>query len=259
MATRNAGTYAFHTLQAAQPGAGPLHTQLTATLRAVIQTGQAPPGTPLPGELQLAAQLAVSRHTVRHALGALVQEGLLRRERGSGTVVAAARPQMTERRLERFYAFAWEQRERGAEHRSDILERAELNADAECAKQLRLPIGAPVERITRLRSADGEPLLMETAWLPRELSAGLNRHILERGSLYDYFEQVHGLRVSRANERLQPIALDRQMAQLLGVPAGSAAFLVERVTWSGERPLEWQRSTIRSDRYVYSVELVHPS
>src|ERR1700756_3799305 len=110
---------------AVQARAGmPLHSQLETTLRRLIEQGQIKPGAVLPGELELAAELAVSRHTVRHALGVLTNEGLLRRERGRGTtVVAATSPRLIERSLSTFYAFAWEARARGAVQRSYVLER----------------------------------------------------------------------------------------------------------------------------------------
>ena len=69
----------------AYAGGVPLHSRLESTLRGLIQEGQIATGAVLPGELELAAKLGVSRHTVRHALGVLTNEGLLRRERGRGT------------------------------------------------------------------------------------------------------------------------------------------------------------------------------
>jgi len=42
-------------------------------------------GARIPGECELSEVLGVSRNTVREAIGGLVQEGLLRRRRGSGT------------------------------------------------------------------------------------------------------------------------------------------------------------------------------
>src|SRR5262245_44038360 len=57
-------------------------------LRQGIDQGRFPPGTRLPSEPDLAAELQVSRATLREALRALEGEGLLRRRRGSGTYVA---------------------------------------------------------------------------------------------------------------------------------------------------------------------------
>ena len=52
-------------------GETPLHSQLEVGLGHLIRSGQMPAGAVLPGELDLAAELGLSRHTVRHALGVL--------------------------------------------------------------------------------------------------------------------------------------------------------------------------------------------
>jgi len=112
-----------------------------------------------------------------------------------------------------------------------------------------------VERIVRLRTADGEPLVLETAYLPARLTDGLDEAVLEQGSLYDAIERLHGIRIVHARETIRPIALVRRTARLLSVPAGAPAFLVERQTFAEEGPVEWQESIIRGDRYLYSVDL----
>jgi GntR family transcriptional regulator len=234
----------------------PLHSQLEVTLRRVIQQGQVPPGAVLPGELELAAQLGVSRHTVRHALGVLTNEGLLRRERGRGTtVVATSPPRVIERSLSTFYTFAWETRARGASQRSYVLAREVIPADAEFAERLELPLQAEIERIVRLRTADADPLVLETAYLPHALSRALDGSVLERESIYDELERQHGLRITRARESIRPIVLSRPVARLLNATAGSPAFSVERTTWADRGPIEWQESIVRGDRYLYSVDL----
>src|SRR5919108_4439174 len=57
-------------------------------LRQRIDQGKLPAGARLPSEPDLAAELGVSRATLREALRALEDEGLLRRRQGSGTFVA---------------------------------------------------------------------------------------------------------------------------------------------------------------------------
>jgi GntR family transcriptional regulator len=233
-----------------------LHSQLESRLRQLIRDGEIPSGSALPGELELAAQLSVSRHTIRHALSVLAHEGLLRRERGRGTqVLPTPGDAVTERSLASFYAFAWELSARGIEQRSFVLERTQLNAPAVLAERLSLPQGAPIERIVRLRTAGGDPLVLETAYLPAELASGLDAEVLERGSIYDAVERQHGLQVSRAHETIRPVVLSASLARLLGVRRGAPAFRVERTTWSRRGPIEWQESTLRGDRYVYSVDL----
>ena len=204
----------------------------------------------------MAAQLAVSRHTVRHALGVLTNEGLLRRERGRGTtVVSASPPTIIERSLSTFYAFAWETRARGATQHSYVLERKILQADEAMAERLSVAIGTDIERIVRLRTADEDPLVLETAYLPSEFSQALDSRVLEQDSVYDVLERRCALRITGARESIRPIVLPRATAKLLRASSGSPAFSVERTTWSDRGPIEWQESVVRGDRYLYSVEL----
>jgi GntR family transcriptional regulator len=235
---------------------GPLHVRLEHALRDLISSGEVRPGAMVPGELELAAELKVSRHTIRHALGVLTTEGLLRRQRGRGTtVVGPGAPRVFERSLSQFYAFAWEVQARGAVQRSFVLERASLPADADLAARLELQPGTLLERLVRLRTADDEPLVLETAYLPHALMRHVDDATLERGAIYDTLEKLHKVHITRAHEVIAPVVIRRQMARLLGIAAGSAGFRVERTTWSTTGPIEWQVSIVRGDRYLYSVDL----
>src|ERR1700743_3703864 len=55
-----------------------------------IADGTYAAGEKLPGEMEIAETYRVNRHTVRRALAALAERGLVRRERGSGTSVEDA-------------------------------------------------------------------------------------------------------------------------------------------------------------------------
>src|ERR1041384_3345810 len=56
-----------------------------------IADGRYAAGEKLPGEMEIAETYRVNRHTVRRALAALSERGLVRAERGSGTYVEAPR------------------------------------------------------------------------------------------------------------------------------------------------------------------------
>jgi GntR family transcriptional regulator len=232
----------------------PFHIQVEDGLRQLIRSGQVAPGTELPGELSLAETLGLSRHTIRHAMQTLVTEGLLRRERGRGTHVLDA-GRLHIRQLHQFYAFAWEMASIGIEERSRVLRLTRVAANAELTARLGLKDEEQVLRVDRIRIADSEPLVLETSYLPHDLSAGLDRHSFERGSIYDQLEQALGVRVTGAQEVISPIVVSRLQARHLRVAAGSAAFKVERTTWAGSRAIEWQESIVRGDRYLYTVDL----
>lgn len=62
--------------------------QVIDQLKERVRSGAYPPGARLLSERELAKQLGVSRPTVRHAIGALVQMGVLEARHGAGTVVS---------------------------------------------------------------------------------------------------------------------------------------------------------------------------
>ncbi|GLJ61511.1 GntR family transcriptional regulator [Microbacterium barkeri] len=68
----------------------PLVVQVTEQFRALIVSGAWPVGSRIPGEIQLAEDLDVSRGTVREALRALSVAGLLEPRVGDGTYVRAS-------------------------------------------------------------------------------------------------------------------------------------------------------------------------
>lgn len=76
----------------ADHGHGSLSQRLAYGLRRLIDAGLLAPGSPLPPERTLAAELAVSRSTVTAALDILRGEGLLTSRQGRGTFVAGAAP-----------------------------------------------------------------------------------------------------------------------------------------------------------------------
>ncbi len=68
-------------------GDGPAWRLIADALRSDVADEVYPPGSPLPGESQLAERHGVSRPTVRRAINVLVGEGLLTASHGRGTFV----------------------------------------------------------------------------------------------------------------------------------------------------------------------------
>ncbi|WP_333770670.1 FadR/GntR family transcriptional regulator [Streptomyces sp. IBSBF 2435] len=71
---------------------GPLVEQATERLREQILGGQWAVGARLPGEAALAASLGVGRSTVREAVRALSEAGLVKSRQGAGVFVVATEP-----------------------------------------------------------------------------------------------------------------------------------------------------------------------
>lgn len=69
----------------------PKYIELLAWVRGQIESGALPPGQKMYSENKLCDMFALSRQTVRHAMGILEEEGLVERVRGSGTYVSDLR------------------------------------------------------------------------------------------------------------------------------------------------------------------------
>ncbi|MGE3150276.1 MAG: phosphonate metabolism transcriptional regulator PhnF, partial [Pseudorhodoplanes sp.] len=108
-----------------------------------IATGKFASGTKLPGETEIAGRFGVNRHTVRRAIAALSQRGLLRAERGSGTYIEARRISYPIRARTRFSEIIGDT---GRAVSGRLIASALENADTDVARRLKLKVGAPVFR-----------------------------------------------------------------------------------------------------------------
>jgi GntR family transcriptional regulator len=203
------------------------------------------PRSPLPTERELASRYEVSRATVRQALNALEQSGTVYRVQGAGTFVAG--PHVSKSLS--LTSFSEDMRMRGLRPSSHLLAADEVPADAVVAEDLQIPAAASVVRLVRVRLADDSPMCLETAYLPAARVPGL----LESGlgtSLYDLLERRYGLRLCRADQRLDAVTVTGADAGLLAVPPGAPALRVHRVSFD-ERDQSVERTTslYRADRY----------
>ncbi len=245
-----------------EAGPVPLHHQVYLDLRLALDSGEWLPGDRLPPERELAERYGCSLITVRRALTELTREHRLERTRGRGTFVI--RPPI-ELELDGEMSFTDEMQVRGHDPETRVIVARLETADPAVADALGLPADAPVIYLERLRLADAEPLLLEEVYLPAGRFEGLLELDLGSNSLYDLLLTRFRTRVVRAREWLEPIALPRREAGLLGVATGRPALLIEGVgsDQSGD-PVEYARSYVRGDRTRYYVERVvvrstHPS
>jgi GntR family transcriptional regulator len=232
----------------------PLYHQLRTILQDRLVRGAWRPGQQLPTEDELVSQFGVSKATVRQALRELAQAGLVRREQGRGTFVADSKIKFGPRLLS---SFTEEMRDSGLGAASRVLEQKLAPADDQVADKLSVPHATEVFVLRRLRLAGGEPMGLQTAFIPGNLVPGILEFQFEAASLYETLEERYGLAPDHASQKHFAIAVDREQADLLGVPEGSPALGGERLTFlHGGRPLELTYSLMRGDRYQIQLKLV---
>lgn len=197
---------------------------LAAALRARIVAGEWPPASALPSEQQLAADHQVALGTLRRALELLAAQGLIERMHGRGTFVRAG---LTGSPLLRFFRFG---QGTGEVPVSRILARDRIAAPAAISRRLGLGAGTQVLRLRRLRLLQGQPCLLEEAWLPLPTFDALaDSDPREWGDLlYPEYASRCGVHVHRAVDEVSFGTLAATQARQLALPAGHPSAVVSR-------------------------------
>lgn len=226
----------------------PLYLQLQQSLRAAIEQRILNPDQALPSERQLAADLAVSRITVRKAIDGLADEGLLERRQGAGNFVC----KRIDKNFAKLTSFSEDMRARGRVLSSVWLKKGQGTVMPEEALKLALSPGTLVYRFHRLRYADEAPMVIETATVAASALPSLEA---VDHSLYEALA-LAGNRPVRALQRLHALLLSDEQARLLQAKPRDAGLLVERLGYLRDgRAVELSQSIYRGDTYDFVAEL----
>ncbi|MFL5750452.1 MAG: GntR family transcriptional regulator [Chloroflexota bacterium] len=222
---------------------------LRARMRELVATARV--GDRLPSERELSLRWGVARMTIRSAMDALVTEGLVERRQGSGTYVVP-RPFA---RVLGLTSFTQDMAARGLVAGSRVLEFREVAADGAVAAKLRIPIGDPVTRFTRLRFGNGDAMAVETTWMPARLVPGLGSDDLD-GSLYELLARRYRIVPGAARITIEPINPDAETRRLLTIPPGQACLRLQMVDADVRgRVIMVANCVYRGDKYQLTADI----
>lgn len=217
-----------------------------------IADGSFAAGERLPGETEIAESYRVNRHTVRRALAALAERGLVRAERGSGTYVEAPRIAYPLRSRTRFSEIVGAG---GREPHGRLIGASEEPATRELAKQLGLKTGTPLVRIDALRLADRTPICVGTTWLAAARFPDAGR-IYERVRSTTKLLAHYGVRdYRRASTRVSAAIVDAADAIKLDLALGRPVLVVDSTDVDADgKPLLTTRARFAAERVEFLVE-----
>lgn len=233
----------------------PLHYQVYRDLVSGLDAGEWQAGDQLPPERELARRYGCSVITVRRALDELVREKRLKRTRGRGTFVLDPRLALD---LADSLSFTELMHAHGMDPNTKLVGADVGVADEAVAQALDVEPGTPTLDLERLRSANGEPLLLEQVHLVAERFPELLSTDLENRSLYDVMRDEYGEEIVQAREAIEPVLLRTHEADLLQQPRRKPALLIEGIAFDADdRPIEFTRTYVRGDRTrIYVDRLV---
>src|SRR5919206_746159 len=158
------------------------------------------PGDAIRSERRLAADLGVSRPTLRAAIDELVREGLLLRRHGSGTYVAEPKIALPLTMT----SFSEDMTRRGMRPGSRVVSFELTPAGAKLGQRLQISPVDEVWVITRLRLADDETMAIEWLHAPRALLGDLRREELANHSYYELLKTRRGITIASGVQTIEP-------------------------------------------------------
>jgi GntR family transcriptional regulator len=201
-----------------------LYEQIATTLQGEIERGAYEPSGKLPSEAELSERFAVSRVTVRLALGKLTDAHVVERKQGKGTFATKRR---LKHRLDVLRGFYESMAAQGARARMELLRMEECDLPP----GLRQTFAADVSRclyLERLHIVDDVPVAVaQTCMLPE--ASTIAREEAAAVPSYELLERLPGWRIADAEMIITAVSAAEDIATCLEV-APDAPLLVLRRT-----------------------------
>lgn len=229
----------------------PLYRKVYNTIVQRIADSVYVPGSMLPSEFDIAAELSVSQGTARKALVELEQKGIVQRRQGKGTFVTLRTP---ENYLFHFFSL---RNSDGTQVVPELKTETVVARSARRAEKEAL-FGNPdkVFEITRVRTANGISLCHEKSIVPADLFPGLKDRSPLPNALYVLFQQAYSCIIISAEENLAAELLADPIATELKRPAGTPVIVARRRAIDlRDRVVELRTSTLLTEANSYFVDL----
>ena len=230
----------------------PLYFQLKEILLDYLSTLE--DGDLIPTEVDLCEHFDISRPTVRQAVNELVNEGHIVRRKGKGSFVS--RPKIKQDFLLVLESFNTEMEQKGFSHETKLLDARLTGASSRAAESFGIAEGEQLVYISRLRSVNGEPIVLVNTWLPASRFSGILTFDLENESLYDLMEREFGCAISSTKRFLEAKLAGDFEAGSLGIRPGEPVQYIETTAADASgSPIEFSCAYYRGDRNRFALEV----
>jgi GntR family transcriptional regulator len=228
----------------------PLHAQVEALLRKMIDDPEFRGGKFIPNEVDLAKRLGISRNTIRQAINKLVFEGLLIRKKGVGTRVA---DRSVNSKLSNWMSFTQEMKAKGLTPKNFEINVSWTYPDQEVIDLFNIPADKKVLKLERLRGLQDGPFVYFISYFhPR---VGLTGEEDFTRLLYEILEKDYSTVAKLSKEEISALAADGFLAKKLNIRKGDPVLKRKRFVFDpGGRPIEFNLGYYKSDSFVYTIE-----
>lgn len=231
----------------------PLYFKVMLEIRENILLGKWIPGFQIPGELELARRFGVSAITIQQALGQLVQEGYVRRERAKGTFVNWSGPLRQSINLEVESEDLVTLNRYGTSFKLIAIE--PIDPTKEVRQEFRIAPNENVTRITRLRMSHGQPLAYVVSYIPSRIASRVSEKRLVRQPLSNVIEVSCRIQITGVKHNVTAKLSDDEVSGHLEIPVGSPVLFVERDYLHKKEMVLRTLGSYRSDLFSYELKL----
>lgn len=230
-----------------------LWRQIADRIRSAIASGEYDEAGKVAPEMVLAAQFGVNRHTVRSALAALAQEGIVQAVQGRGTLIL--RKERINFPISKRTRFNQGVGDQAREKEGLLLASSEEAASADLAARLQLPKGARVIRLETLRKADRRPVSRATAWFPAERFAGIADAYRDSGSITAAFAAVGLTDYVRVSTEITAVHADSDDLSTLELSPGAIVLVTRALNADPDGvPVQYAVSRFPADAVQFTIE-----
>ncbi len=229
----------------------PIWQAIADTLRTDLAEGRYVPGDKLPTEAAMAERFGVNRHTVRHGISTLVDEGLIRTRRGAGAFVEATPTDYPIGRRVRFHENLIAAGRRPEKRVLDLEDRAASEGEAHA---LQIAPGDRVCAYFGLSLADGQPIAVFESLFPLERVPKIYSALQETSSVTEALRVVGIADYTRASTRLTAVRASATNALHLQLSEGDPLLRSSGVNEDlCGQPIEYGRTWFAGDRVTLTL------
>jgi len=230
-----------------------LYLTVKDEIEELIVKGTFKPGDQLPSEYDLSKKYGVSRMTLREALRALEEEGLVAKKQGLGTFVKTT-AQRIKSILDVNYGVTEMIKNMGFRPGTQEKNVEEVFADSHMVKALNVKEGTKIIALERVRTADKIPVAYTLDMIPVTVLPNMN-DLKDLGeSIYDFLQEKCNINLSSSMARLFSTKATRKLADKLRIKLNSPLFLLEQTdTDQAGSPVVFSREYFVNDYFDFVI------
>jgi len=232
----------------------PYYYQIQLKIKEALKKGELKPEQFIPPERDLSEEFDVSRITIRKALEGLSVEGVIKRIKGKGAIIA--KPKIEGQLFNRLIGTYQDLEDKGFKITDKILDFKIIESSESVTKELNLLSREKVYRLERIRFLDDEPYHYSKTFIPQKICPDFDYNILIKKSLINVLEKKYRLKIYKVRRLLEAGIASKEESDLFKIKIGSPILTFYNTAFLKKgTPIEYTLNKIRGDMSKFEIEI----